>query len=121
MESLSQNPQVQVTEISKSQIDEFLIGERSIQLVARTKQKEIEGAVMSSLRKLKDRANTFYVLEWEGNRIPRGVRIDEKEIGWTQHGNVTSTDGTQMGFYDRAVDSGGDNGKHQVMIVYTPK
>jgi hypothetical protein len=59
-----------------------------------------------------------FLLEWEGGKVPRGVDLLGKKIGWTQNGLVTAEDGSEIGTYDRLVECGGDSGKEQKMIVY---
>lgn len=84
------------------------------------RQAEIIEQRLTTLQgELKDRAANLYLLTWHGGKIPRGAMLNGQEIGWTQHGIVTSVNGEQLGFYDRLLEFGGDDGQEQLMIVYT--
>ncbi|MBI4433961.1 hypothetical protein HY632_04240 [Candidatus Uhrbacteria bacterium] len=74
-------------------------------------------AIEEARRRSPDRQRTF-LLAWNGSRIPRGARILDQVVGWTQNGFVTSTSGKWIGTYDRIVDCGEPHGETQRMIVY---
>ena len=62
-------------------------------------------------------AGRAFILDWEGGRVPCGVKILDVEIGMTQHGLVTNPDGDMIGTYDRLIDSRGtDKNKHRMLI-----
>ena len=69
------------------------------------------------LARLAHTANELFLLEWEGNKIPRGASINGKEIAWTQNGVVVSADNQTVGVYERLVEFGGTSGNEQKMIV----
>ena len=71
--------------------------------------------LMSQIRKSDGRR---FILSWEGNKVPRGARVLDHEIAWTQNGQVLTTDGKDIGTYDRLVEFGGTTGKEQKMVVY---
>jgi hypothetical protein len=119
------NPErgVRVTEIVRNQQGEFVLEDldRNLDLGGShsAEAAKVESALNPLLQELKDSADKLYVLHWHGTRIPRGAQISGKEIGWTQHGIVKSTEGEIIGYYDRLVDCGGDDGSEQQLIVYT--
>lgn len=117
----SENP-ISITEIRKSQQGEFVLEDikRGANLGGMHDKRaaELESRLNPMLNSLKDRAEQLFVLEWEGTRVPRGARINDMEIGWTQHGIVTSVDGETIGYYDRLVDQGGESGRFNQMIIY---
>jgi len=65
------------------------------------------------------KSENFFLLTYEGSKIPRGAAIDNVEIGWTQHGMVTGKGGEQLGYYERIVEFGGSTGNTQVMLIAT--
>ncbi len=67
---------------------------------------------------MRQRAQRAFVLVWEGNKIPRGAKVLNHTIAWTQHGVVTDDAGGVIGMYDRLLEFGGQSGKLQVMVVY---
>ena len=71
--------------------------------------------LMSRIRKSGGRR---FILSWEGNKVPRGARVLDHEIAWTQNGQVSTTSGEGIGTYDRLVEFGGTTGKEQKMVVY---
>lgn len=72
-------------------------------------------ALLSFLRKA---APKRYILRWVGSsRVPRGAKIGEVAIGWTQHGIVTGTGGEQLGYYERTVEWGGPYSDSHEMII----
>ena len=73
------------------------------------------------LEKVRSGANKVYLLEWEGDKIPQGVMVDDQEIAWTQHGVVRSSEGDTIGTYQRLVEFGGESRNLQVMLVYSWK
>src|ERR1700733_13293533 len=60
-----------------------------------------------------------YLLSWTGTKVPRGASIDGIQIGWTQHGMVTGTEGEQWGYYERMMEFGGAEGRDQVIVIST--
>jgi len=58
-----------------------------------------------------------YAIEWTGGRVPRGLELEGREIGWMQHGVVKDTDGHQIGFYERLRDNAGADGRLQSVLV----
>lgn len=69
------------------------------------------------LQQLKDNQGSRLFLAWEGTKIPRGVELSGGKIGWTQNGVVTSTEGKQLGYYDRLEEWGGPNKDRHKMII----
>lgn len=59
-----------------------------------------------------------FLLSWKGNKVPRGAKILNHTVAWTQNGQVTNHKGEYIGTYDRTAEFGGDDGKDQGMIVY---
>src|SRR4051794_18272023 len=58
-----------------------------------------------------------YAIEWRGDRVPRGVELEGRVIGWMQHGVVKDEAGEQIGFYERLRDSAGEDRKLQSVLV----
>lgn len=78
----------------------------------------IQTTATGLLQKIAERANDIFLLEWEGNKIPRGAIINGRSIGWTQNGIVVSDQGENMGTYKRTVEFGGANKSEQKMLVF---
>jgi hypothetical protein len=70
------------------------------------------------LDQLKLQASQVYLIRWTGNKVPRGAKLGEHTIGYTQHGLVMSPDTVRIGRCNRIVESGGESGKEQVLLVY---
>ncbi|MFA6097486.1 MAG: hypothetical protein WC788_07715 [Candidatus Paceibacterota bacterium] len=70
------------------------------------------------IQQMRSKSKRRFLLAWTGGNIPRGARILEYEIGWTQHDLVTAIGGEIIGTYDRLIENGGETKKEQVMIVY---
>ena len=56
------------------------------------------------------------ILEWNGTKIPRGAKVGNHFIDWTQNGNVHAG-GELVGMYDRLIEFGPND--LQVMVLYT--
>lgn len=63
-------------------------------------------------------ADKAYYLSWEGSAVPRGARMHGREVAYSQNGLVIDAQGEFMGNYINVVESGGEDGKRQEMIVY---
>jgi len=63
-------------------------------------------------------AKSFFLLEWEGGKVPRDAEINGKKVAWTQHGLVTDTEGKTIGTYERLAEFGGKSGNMQKMLVF---
>lgn len=57
-----------------------------------------------------------FLVEWEGSRVPIGAIVNDQEIGWTQHGIVTSVTGQNIGYYQRLIDDLSE--PKQVMLIF---
>lgn len=82
------------------------------------KERQIEDGLNNLLQRVSELSTKIFLLEWEGNKIPRGTRINGKPIGWTQHGMVTSDQGQTIGTYERLSEFGGESGREQKMVVF---
>lgn len=67
----------------------------------------------------KEGATNFYLLSWQGSKVPHGVEVNGKRIGWTQHGVVSSETGETIGLYDRLIEFGGETGCDHQLLIYT--
>ena len=108
-------PHVKITELEEKQegfCPKVSVGATSAEEI------HIEMNTKLVLLALASASKKFYLLEWEGNKIPRGAVIEGKTISWTQNGIVMSTDGKQIGTYERTVEFGGPSGREQKMIVF---
>ena len=110
------NPEVKITKLERRPNGSFgpaaKLGAQTAEEIA------IQGTATGILRKMADRNKDIFLLEWEGNKIPRGAVINGKPIAWTQHGMVTSDGGENIGVYERTVEFGGASHKEQKMIVF---
>lgn len=79
---------------------------------------EREAITGGVLEKFKEHSTRAFQLAWKGGRVPRGAIVAGQEIGWTQHGMVTSKDGRQIGTYERVIDSTGGTGEENLMLVF---
>ena len=70
------------------------------------------------LDRISSQADKFFLLEWEGSKIPRWAKIHDVQIGWTQNGMVNGVKGEDLGTYERLVEFGGTSGKEQKIIVF---
>lgn len=110
------NPEVKITKLERRPDGSF--GPEA-KLGAHTdEQVAIQATATGLLQKIAERARGIFLLEWEGNKIPRGAVINGKPVGWTQHGMVRSDQGEDMGTYERTVEFGGASGKEQKMLVF---
>lgn len=58
-----------------------------------------------------------YLLRWKGSKIPRGAKVGDVPIAWTQHGIVRGADGQTLGYYERTIEWGGpDRDEHEMVI-----
>jgi len=71
------------------------------------------------IAKLRHKSDNYFILTWDGSKIPRGAKVDNVEISWTQNGMVTGKGGEQLGYYDRLVEFGQPGGNRQVMLIGT--
>ena len=119
---MTERPQFDIFEIQRLETGEFVLPENQqlIRLSAEDdpEMQQIENRVNSMLNQLKDMADRFFVISWEGSRVPRGAMIDEHEIAWTQNGRVLNSQGKAIGYYDRIIDCGSETGTKQQMLVY---
>lgn len=84
----------------------------------------IETDSNSLLQKLRQGSTgRIFLVIWKGtsSRVPHGVQILDHKIDWTQHGVARNTDGVNIGFYDRLIDCGGEDGKEHKMLIYLNK
>lgn len=108
-------PVVKVTEIEKRPDGSF---GPHVTLGAQTPE-EFGGEIQLNelLGKFASLAQKFFLLEWEGNKIPRGAVVCGHTIDWTQNGIVSSR-GARIGTYERLVEFGGANHREQKMLVF---
>lgn len=81
-------------------------------------QAAMQQLVEAHLQARAARSKHVFLLEWEGNKIPRGAVIKGHSIGWTQNGIVTSEQGQTIGVYERLIEFGGDGGRDQKILVF---
>lgn len=111
-----ENPEVKITKLERRPDGSF--GPEA-KLGAQTPEQEvIQAQATGLLRRIAERAKEIFLLEWEGNKIPRGAVICGKSITWTQHGRVISEGDEDIGTYERLVEFGGKSGKEQKMLVF---
>ena len=107
---------VKVTEIST---EHAKAPRQDVNLGARLEaDRQLEREFGNALGRLQSNATKSYKLEWEGSNIPRGAVVGGKTIAWTQNGQVLDAEGRFIGTYERTVESGGDGGKQQEMLVH---
>ncbi len=123
--SMPYKPEVAVHQITKSELGLIVGRGKQVDLGGERntvqdflKAAFTEAQVESILASLQKGADKVFVLDWKGNKVPRGVKLEEGEVGWTQNGVVTSVTGEMMGTYDRMVEFGGEDRNDQRMIVY---
>lgn len=63
-------------------------------------------------------AKGVFLLEWEGNRIPKGVVLGTRTIANTKEGCVLDAEGAEIGIYERVLDSGCESRMSQKMLVF---
>ncbi|MDB4984604.1 MAG: hypothetical protein JWM20_783 [Patescibacteria group bacterium] len=64
--------------------------------------------------KIKNNSKKTFLLKWQGSRVPTGAKIDGMEIKTTQHGVIMDVNDSQIGTYERVLDTDGE----QQMLVY---
>ena|SRR3989344_388238 len=110
------NPEVKITKLERRPDGSFgpeaKLGAQSAEQVA------IQATTTGLLCKIAERAKEIFLLEWDGNKIPRGAVVCGMSIGWTQHGLVTSESGQSIGTYERLVEFGGASHNEQKMLVF---
>ncbi len=68
------------------------------------------------------RADEAYYLSWEGDRhIPRGAEMHGMKVSYSGGFSILNKQGKVMGTYRTVVESGGENGRKQEMIVFMNK
>lgn len=112
-------PEVEVLEITGLPTDNILA--EKVKLGA-TKLSEwlTENMCNELIKKLRSTSTRKFLLTWQGGKVPRGVKIADYEIGWTQHGIVIDVNGKDIGTYERFLENGGETKEKQVMIIYFP-
>ena len=70
------------------------------------------------LTKMRTKASRAFLLIWTGGNIPRGAKILDYVIDWTQNGMAVGANGEDIGTYERLTVDGGESKKEQVMVVY---
>ncbi len=70
------------------------------------------------LRAITEKAENIFLLEWKGNKIPRGATVAGHIIAWTQNGLVTSDQGQYVGTYERLVEFGGVDHREQKILIF---
>ena len=113
---MGENPSVKVTKLERRPDGSF--GPEANLGAQNSEQIVIQATATGLLRKIAERAKGIFLLEWEGNKIPRGAIVCDKRIAWTQHGLVTGESGKNIGTYERLVEFGGASGKEQKMLVF---
>src|SRR3989344_2524285 len=109
-------PVVKVTKIS---IEHAKAPRQDPDLGARFEvDRQLERQLGNAFSSLQSNARKAFKLEWEGSNIPRVAVVDGKTIAWTQNGQVLDAEGRFVGTYERTVQSGGDSGKQQEMLVF---
>lgn len=116
------NEKIEMTEISPVQITEFKVDSKpTIRLGSEfdPEAAESEQKLNSLLDKLKDQAERFFIIEWEGSKVLRDVNFQDQQIAGMQNGMIISISGETLGYYERIVEYGGDSGQKQLVLVYT--
>ena len=116
------NPVVSVQEITGEQTRE-IVSRHNPQGVDLNGTRNAFAAVTESklndlICSVRKHGGRTFILDWEGDRTPRGARVLNHEIEWTQHGQIRIASVEKIGTYDRLVESGGASGKAQKMLVY---
>lgn len=116
------NPVVEVLEITDEQVDQLEkeYNPRGVNLggAYSTSAVVVEADVNDLIDRIRESGGRKFLLDWEGNKVPRGARVLDHEIGWTQNGKVLTTSGEDIGTYKRLVEFGGATGKQQKMLIY---
>ena len=60
-----------------------------------------------------------FILKWEGTNIPRGAKVNDIAIAWTQNGMVTGANGEDLGYYTRTKSAEGPNCNQYEMVIST--
>lgn len=113
---MTQNSAVKVTKLERR--PDGSLGPEAKLGASSEEQQELQTAMNGLLRRMAERARHIFLLEWEGNKVPRGTVVDGKTIAWTQNGMVTSQSGDEIGVYERLVEFGGKTGRQQQMLVF---
>jgi len=109
---LPDNDQVSILEVGRLQAEEIRITSR---LGDPAQDALVDRFLSGAARQASDAR--AYAIEWTGGRVPRGLELEGKEIGWMQHGVVKDADGQQIGFYERLRDNAGADGRLQSVLV----
>jgi hypothetical protein len=113
--SLGKKPNVRVVKL-ESQPDGSIVSEKPISSRTSREISEYERLPESFFRRI-EKTKAIYLLEWRGDKIPRGAIVSKKIITWTEKGIVSSKNIYQIGIYHRLVEFGGIDGDQQKMIV----
>src|SRR3989344_791636 len=97
-ENREQYPAVSVQEVTDEQIAELTQGNepKGVNLGGAHSEsaRAAETNVNSLMSRIRKSGGRRFILSWEGNKVPRGARILDHEITWTQNGQVSTTSGT---------------------------
>lgn len=107
-------PEVKITKLTFNQAQSMSMGT----IKSTLGDTKLDSMLQIMINKRIHSSSEILLLEWEGNKIPRGAKIGNKEIAWTQHGIVTDKNGDDIGTYERIVEFGGVSKYQQVMLVY---
>jgi len=82
---------------------------------------DIPPAAKSLLTSLRTKRNNAFKLNWKGTKIPRGAKLDNNPITWTQHGCVYTGElcGEIVGYYVRTKEWQGESKDEHEMIIST--
>lgn len=84
-----------------------------------TVEKDPLAIAQNLIRQMASKSENFFLLTYEGTKIPRGAAIDNVEIGWTQNGMITGVGGQHLGYYERIVEFGPPSGNQHIMLIST--
>ena len=69
------------------------------------------------LRRYRQQTDRSYILEWTGDRTPRGAIVGGHIIEWTQNGMVRNVYNEDIGTYERLIDGDCITSKDHKMAV----
>lgn len=113
------HPDVKITDLTGQ--DNWMLSGASVKLdIEHSPQTQaLEAQVNALLQSQRDRSKHIFLLEWQGNKIPRDAEILGKKIAWTQNGTVVVDGGKNIGTYERLVEFGGNSRNEQMMVIFT--
>lgn len=113
VQAYEQTPGVEVVQIAFDTDLRQVLGSDGVPLAIDLGDAQASSNLTQILAAMRARAVSTFLLRWKGSRVPRGAKVGEHILTWTQHGMACSDSGI-IGTYDHLIDTA----ETQVMLVH---